>query len=240
MDEEEKNKIPPFQKARLIIYVFFHLFTYKSYGKYLKGIRHAHALLEIAIVCLLITPLLGKQLSMLGLSLAYISMGAIIIVTLRGKPIEKSSKVLTQYFDLARAKLHLRVYDYAPYNPETKEAMILFNLFPETNNITMLFRLIKKRIKKEEISYNREVAKIKQIIKYMRNNPENKTNDKYLFFISLPDSEITDEIKNEIKKKHLNLKKVEILNRDQIRPINITSRYYTGGGKLSWSTYEIQ
>lgn len=239
MNDDKNNKISPFQKARFYIYRFFHFFTYKDYGSYLKGIRFAHGLLEIAIICLIITPFMGKNFSILGLSMAYLSMGVIIIVTMRGKPIEKSSKVLTQYFDLAKARLHLRVYDYAPYNAEKKEAKVLFNLFPETNNVLMLYRLIVKTIKKQPISYGREFLKIKQIIKYMRKNPENETHDQYQFYLNLPDEKETiAEIEKEAKRQHFKL--VEVDNTKPIRPINITSLYYTGFRKLEWKIYEIR
>lgn len=239
MDEEEKNKVSPIQKTRLLIYRFFHFFTYKDYGSYLKGVRFAHELLEVAIICLIITPFLGKNFSILGFSLAYLSMGEIIIVTLRGKPIEKASKLLTQYFDLAKNKLHLRVYDYAPYNANEREAKVLFNLFPETNNVLMLYRLIMKKIKGQSISYGREFFKMKQIIRYMRKNPENETHDKYRFYLNLPDDkEIMNDIKKEVKLQHFKL--VEIENAKSIRPINITSKYYTGYRKLGWKIYEIK
>lgn len=168
--------------ARYYWHRFWYLFTYKTYGSYVRANNRANHCFYLAILFIVIGffwhRFSGYALVWLLLWLIYA-----FIITFRSKGLVKNAANLTDYYNLRED--HLRIYDLVPFNRTKMAAKIAFTLFPEYSLIKSGYLFFKNRFKHEKQDYNHDAYQIAEVLKYFRKNPNNKDIDAK-FYLCLP------------------------------------------------------
>ena len=233
------KKLKWWQHIYIWNYRFWHLFTYRSYVKYLKAKRLEWRWFKLAIILLCLMVLGNRALIMVSCTVVYLWVLYIIVLNLRARPLKKVNAKLQSQFQIKQDGIE--IFDYQPYDMKQHIAKIVFNLYTERS---ILGSLIHKINHNRQVSRNYRLIgmKLYQIIKFYLHNPNNHDRlRQYYFYITLPLDEaghVMQPIANAFKQAQLTLMPQPNIPKCEPTPITQFSNFTSVPKK--WQIFQIQ